>query len=188
MTPPSGPPSPTWPTVPTCESAAVFRIPPNADPEDGTDGKAGWKFTNSTRPCPAYGLHACPTPWSGRSGVNTHKGESEVEVVRIATVADSGIHGGDGPHIILVQDEVEDPGVLLDPLLVGGLGDDDQTPLNVPAENDLGRGPIDLPADGLEPGIGQDGSARAAQRAVGLDIHPEFPVAVVDQLLVDELG
>ena len=47
---------------------------------------------------------------------------------------------GDGGHILIAESKIPNVEIFLHPLLVGGLGDDDHTPLSVPAQSHLGSG------------------------------------------------
>ena len=65
------------------------------------------------------------------------------------------------------QGEVEDLGVLLDPLAVGRLGDDGDAVLQAPAQQHLGRGAAGPVRDLGHPRVAQ--VAAGAERAVGLE-------------------
>src|SRR4051794_667832 len=69
------------------------------------------------------------------------------ELVRVRAGALAAVESADRGHLGLVEFEVEDREVLLDPAAVHRLREDDVTALDVPAQRDLGRAAAQLPGD-----------------------------------------
>ena len=98
-------------------------------------------------------------------------------------------------HLLLSQTEVEDLAVLLNPGGSDGLGDDDDAPLDLPAEDNLGRALAVLAGDVLQLRVVQQadiarlgpGSVRGAQGRVGSDGDPSLP-AEVQEFGLAEVG
>ena len=98
-------------------------------------------------------------------------------------------------HLVFSQAEVEDLAVLLNPGGSDGLGDDDDAPLYLPAEDNLGRALAVLPGDVFQLGVVQQadiarlgpGSVRGAEGRVGRDGDPSLP-AEVQQFGLAEVG
>lgn len=70
----------------------------------------------------------------------THEHPGGLAVVVIEEKALAGIQRGDPLHVLFRQFEVEDVDVLLHPFPVGGLRDDDGSPLDQPAKGNLRDG------------------------------------------------
>ena len=98
-------------------------------------------------------------------------------------------------HLLLCQREVEDLAVLLNPGGSDGLGDDDDAPLDLPAEHDLGRALAVLAGDVSQLGVLQQadvarlspGSVGRAERGVGSDGDPSLS-AEIQQFCLAEVG
>ena len=98
-------------------------------------------------------------------------------------------------HLLFSETEVEDLAVLLDPGGSDGLGDDDDAPLDLPAEDHLGRALAVLGGDVSQLGVVQQadvarlgpGTVRGAQGGVGRDGDPPGP-AEVQQFGLAEVG
>ena len=98
-------------------------------------------------------------------------------------------------HFCCSQTEVEDLAVLLNPGGSDGLGDDDDAPLDLPAEHDLGRALAVLAGDVSQLGVLQQadvarlspGSVRGAERGVGSDGDPSLS-AEIQQFCLAEVG
>ena len=119
-------------------------------------------------------------------GLPVHNGHNE------ATIALKVV---DVLHLLLSQTEVEDLSVLLNPGRSDRLGDDDDAPLDLPAEDDLGRALAVLAGDVFQLGVVQQadvawlgpGPVRRAERRVGCDGDPSLP-AEVQEFGLAEVG
>ena len=98
-------------------------------------------------------------------------------------------------HLLFSETEVEDLAVLLNPGGSDGLGDDDDAPLHLPAEDNLGRALVVLAGDIFQLRVVQQadvarlgpGSVRGAQGRVGRDGDPSL-TAEVQELGLAEVG
>ena len=98
-------------------------------------------------------------------------------------------------HLFFSQTEVEYLAVLLNPGGSDGLGDDDDAPLDLPAEDDLGRALAVLAGDVSQLGVLQQadvawlspGSVRRAEGGIGSDGDPSR-AAELQQLGLAQVG
>ena len=86
--------------------------------------------------------------------------------------AGGGVQGCNGGHVVLGEGKVEDIPVLNHPLPVGGLGQDDHTPLDVPTQHHLCRSLAVLCPDGVQDLILEETAPALAEGRPGLDLNP----------------